>query len=101
MRKILSLKETFPARFGSFKYQFYSSCSYRFYNGVSIEESNSQILKRGMRGMFVQDLKTGKVNGWVLEASEDKPFEFKGVSIAPTEFDPAKAMNLKEAADTK
>jgi len=98
---VLALKQTFPARFGSFKYQYYSSCSYRFYNGVSIEESNSQIMKRGMRGLFVQDLKTGKVNGWAFEAFADKPFAFKGVTIAPNDFKPLNAPNLKSAEDNK
>jgi len=98
---VLALKNTFPARFGSFKYQFYSSCSYRFHNYVSIEDSNSQPLKRGMRGMFVQELKTGKMNGWVFNAEEDKPWAFKGVTIAPEDFDPEDAPYLNEAIDNK
>jgi len=97
----MALKGTFPARFGSFQYQFYSSCTYRLFNAVSVEDSNSQPLKRGMRGLFVQDLATGKMNGWVLSAHETKPWKFTGVTINANDFNPDAAPDLKNAKDNK
>jgi len=51
--------------------------------------------------MFVQELKTGKMNGWVFNAAENKPWVFKGVTIAPEKFDPEVAPDLSVAIDNK
>jgi len=39
------------------------------YNFVSIEDSNSRPLEQGMRGLFIEEIESGKVEGWVLDAS--------------------------------
>ena len=49
---VMELSNTFPARFGSFTYEFFSCDSYYLYTTVSIEDSNSQPLESGMRGLF-------------------------------------------------
>ena len=91
----MSLKSTFPARFGSFSYQFYSTCAYRFYNAVSVEDSNSQPLEQGLRGLFIQDLSSGRMDGWVLTAAKSSSdWEFKGVSVDPFDFNPEEAPDL-------
>ena len=39
------------------------------YNFVSIEDSNSRPLEQGMRGLFIEEIESGNVEGWVLDAS--------------------------------
>ena len=93
---IMELGNTFPARFGSFKYELFSCDEYYFYTFVSVEDSNSQPLKSGLRGMFFEDPATGDLDGWVLNGED---WTFKSVWIPSFQFTPSNAPNLINAVD--
>jgi len=65
----MELASTFPSRFGSFKYELFPCDQYYMYNFVSVEDSNSRPLEQGMRGLFIEEIESGNVEGWVLDAS--------------------------------
>ena len=65
-----------------------------------MEEKNSKPLESGMRGLFIQNLKTGWMHGWVLTAAPDSSdWTFKGVSVDPKEFNPEEAPDFSGNAD--
>ena len=93
---IMELSNTFPARFGSFKYELFSCDEYYLYTFVSVENNNSQPLRSGLRGMFFEDPLTGNLDGWLLNGED---WTFKSVSIPSFQFSPSNAPNLVNAAD--
>ena len=93
---IMELYNTFPARFGSFKYELFSCDQFYLYTFVSIEDSNSQPLTSGMRGLFWEDSSTGNVDGWVLNGND---WSFKSVWIPSFQFNPSNAPDLMNAQD--
>ena len=90
------LWDTFPARFGAFKYELFSCDQFYLYTFVSVEDQNSQPLRGGLRGMFFEDPITGNLDGWVLNASD---WTFKSVWIPSFQFSPSNAPDLLNAKD--
>ena len=93
---IMELGRTFPARFGSFKYELFSCDQFYLYTFVSVEDDNSQPLSSGLRGMFFEDPLTGNLDGWVLNGSD---WTFKSVWIPSFQFQPSNAPDLLNATD--
>jgi len=85
---ILELRNTFPARLGSFYYELFSCDQYYLYTYVSIEDSGSRPLTRGLRGLFIEDPVTGNLDGWVINASN---WSTKSVFIRADDFNPSRA----------
>ena len=88
---------TFPARFGSFEYEFFSCDSYYLYTYVSVEDQNSTPLKSGLRGLFFEDIESGDIEGWVLDGNT---WTFKTVYIPDDEFIPSNAPDLSNIKGT-
>jgi len=88
---VLELGSTFPARFGSFSYELFSCDKDYLYTFVSVEDNNSQPLTSGMRGLFFEDVESGYLDGWVLNAED---FTFKSFLIEPEDFILGNAPNL-------
>ena len=92
----MELSRTFPARFGSFKYELFSCDKYYLYTFVSVEDDNSQPLSSGLRGLFFEDPLTGDLDGWVLNGAD---WTFKSVWIPSFQFKPSNAPDLLLAED--
>lgn len=88
---VLELGSTFPARFGSFAYELFSCDKDYLYTFVSVEDNNSQPLTSGMRGLFFEDVESGYLDGWVLNAED---FTFRSFLIEPEDFILGNAPNL-------
>ena len=93
---VLELGSTFPAQFGSFAYTLFSCDLDYLYTKVSVEDNNSQPLKSGMRGLFFEDVESGYLDGWVLNADD---WTFKSFQIEDDDFIQSNAPNF--ATQTK
>ena len=80
---ILELGSTFPARFGSFSYELFSCDKDYLYTFVMVEDNNSTPLTSGMRGLFLEDVESGYLSGWVLSGED---WTFKSFLIEPEDF---------------
>jgi hypothetical protein len=80
----MELNKTFPARFGTFNYELFSTNCYYLYTFVSVESKDSRPLKTGLRGLFAENTITGDLDGWVLDAST---WTFKSYYITGSDLD--------------